>query len=290
MTSYREKLFAYVKKKYKTSPEYPWRRYLNYVVFRHEDNSKWYGLIMDIPKNKLNESKGESEGTVLSDSFSPMSHGEDSKLTLSERMSQRETSPVTHVTQEFVDILNVKMPDSFLADVLVRQKGFYRGYHIARGNWISILLDGTVDFAEICKWLDESFMATASKETKHRLRPSREWVIPSNPKYYDIRAAFANADEIDWKQGRGIKTGDIVFMYVGAPFSAILYKCRVTQTDIPFQFDKEGVHIKSLMRIKLLKRYKPDRFTLEVLARDYGIVTVRGPRGIPDSLSRALKK
>ena len=45
-----------------------------------------------------------------------------------------------------------------------------------------------------------------------------------------------------------------------------------------------------LMKIKLLKRYKPDKFTLAVLDEKYGISTVRGPRGIPDDLSRALKK
>ena len=44
------------------------------------------------------------------------------------------------------------------------------------------------------------------------------------------------------------------------------------------------------MKIKLLKRYQPDRFTFEVLKEEYGIYAVRGPRGIPNSLSAALKK
>lgn len=248
MTVFKDKLIKYIKKKYAVEPETPWRRFPDYTVFRHVDNQKWFGLIMDVPKDRLGMNGNE-----------------------------------------IVDILNVKMEDTFLADILIRQEGFFRGYHISRGNWISILLDGTVEFAEVCKWLDESFLATASKETKHRLRPPKEWVIPSNPKHYDIQAAFEAADEIDWKQGRGIKAGDIVFMYVGAPFSAILYKCRVTQTDIPYQYSGK-INIKSLMRIKLLKRYSPDRFTLAVLARDYGIVTVRGPRGIPDTLSKDLRE
>ena len=94
--------------------------------------------------------------------------------------------------------------------------------------------------------------------------------------------------EIDWKQGKGIKTGDTVFMYVAAPVSAVLYKCKVTETDIPYYFDDGNVHMKSLMKIRLLKEYEPDRFTFERLGRDYGIYAVRGPRGIPDSLSEAL--
>ena len=44
------------------------------------------------------------------------------------------------------------------------------------------------------------------------------------------------------------------------------------------------------MKIHLQKRYAPDRFTFAVLKAEYGIYAVRGPRGIPNSLSAALKK
>ena len=44
------------------------------------------------------------------------------------------------------------------------------------------------------------------------------------------------------------------------------------------------------MKIQLLKRYAPEQFTFEVLKSEYGIFAVRGPRGIPDSLSTALEK
>ena len=192
-------------------------------------------------------------------------------------------------TDEIVDIVNVKIADPFLADVLTQQEGFFRGYHISKGNWISILLNGTVEFDEIGKWLEESYMATASAKTKQALRPAKEWIIPANPKYYDVEAAFSKENEIDWKQGKGIKKGDTVFLYVAAPVSAILYKCRVTKTDIPFLFDNGEVRMTSCMKIKLLKRYKPDQFTFDILGEQYGIHAVRGPRGIPDSLSEALK-
>ena len=43
---------------------------------------------------------------------------------------------------EYVDILNLKLGDPMLVDMLVRQPGYFYGYHIARGSWISILLDG----------------------------------------------------------------------------------------------------------------------------------------------------
>lgn len=248
MTLFREKLFAYINKKYKASPEYLWMRYPGYAVFRHSDNRKWFALIMDIPKNKLGAN-----------------------------------------SNEITDILNVKISSPFLADMLVQQKGYFRGYHISKGNWVSILLDGTVEFDEICKWLDESYVATASKETLYSIRPPKEWLIPANPKYYDIQAAFSETNEIDWKQGKGIKLKDTVYIYVGAPVSAILYKCKVIKTDIPFRFDDKEIHMSKIMRIKLQKQYAPNRFTFDTLKEKYGIFAVRGPRGIPESLSEALK-
>ena len=249
METFRDDLYRYIKKKYKADPEYLWRRYPGYAAFRHSDNAKWFGLIMDVSPQKLGLS------------------GEKVK-----------------------DILNVKIADSMLTDILVRQPGFFRGYHISRGNWLSILLDGTVSFEEICRWLDESYLNTASKEEKQKLRPPKEWIVPANPKYYDIQAAFAASEEIDWKQGKGIKTGDTVYMYVAAPVSAILYKCMVTKTDIPYHFDKGRVHMTSLMKIRLQRQYPPDQFTFERLGDEYGIHAVRGPRGIPETLGKALQE
>ncbi len=58
----REQLFEYTKSKYGTTPEYLWARYPSYAVLRHQDNEKWYGIVMDVPKNKL-----ELQGTDVVD-------------------------------------------------------------------------------------------------------------------------------------------------------------------------------------------------------------------------------
>ncbi len=189
-----------------------------------------------------------------------------------------------------IDILNVKLDDMLLRDMLIQQEGFYKGYHISRGNWISIVLDRTVELDEICSLLDVSFAATASKKKKEEIRPPKEWLIPSNPKYYDIVHAFDDNDTIEWKQGSGIKKNDTVYMYVGTPVSAILYKCKVTETDIPYEYSTKGLTITKLMKIKLQKRYDPEAFTLDRLKAEFGVFTVRGPRGVPNSLCEALNK
>ena len=64
---------------------------------------------------------------------------------------------------DIVDIFNVKLSDPLLVDILIQQPGYFRGYHISRGNWVSILLDGSVPFDDICRWLEESYLTTASK-------------------------------------------------------------------------------------------------------------------------------
>ena len=49
----REKVLSYAKRIYDTEPEYLWARYPGYAVLRHDDNNKWFGVIMDIPGEKL---------------------------------------------------------------------------------------------------------------------------------------------------------------------------------------------------------------------------------------------
>ena len=188
------------------------------------------------------------------------------------------------------DILNVKLDDPFLADILIQQKGYFKGYHISTGNWISVLLDGTLALDGICGLIDDSFLLTASSRKKQAMRPPKEWIIPANPKYYDVEHAFAHQKVIDWKQGSGIKVGDMVYMYCAAPVSAVLYRCKVLETDIPCDYSDEHLTVKALMKIKLEKKYKPDVFPFAVLKEDYGIYAVRGPRGVPNSLSEALKR
>ena len=114
-----------------------------------------------------------------------------------------------------------------------------------------------------------------------------EWLIPANPKYYDIINAFNETDTIIWKQSNNIWAGDIVFIYVAAPISAILYKCEVLEVDIPYRYSDKNVSMEKVMKIKLLKRYAKDKFTFEML-NEYGIKWVRGPRGLTDELSKEL--
>ena len=245
----RQTVFDYIIKKYRVSPEYPWRKYGGNAVFRHTDNNKWFALVMDVQRNKV--------GLPGSD---------------------------------YVDVINLKVDDMFFRDLIIQEDGIMPAYHMNKMHWISVLLDGTVPEEKVFDLIDMSFMATASAKKKEKIRPPKEWIIPANPKYFDIVHAFDDKDLINWKQGAGIKKGDTVFMYVAAPVSEVLYKCKVIETDIPYEHENKYITIRALMKIKLQERYAPDRFTFGVLKEEYGIFAVRGPRGIPNSLSTALNK
>lgn len=113
------------------------------------------------------------------------------------------------------------------------------------------------------------------------------WIVPANPKYFDIIQAFEENNEIIWKQSSSIKKGDIAFMYVASPISAILYKCMVTEVNIPYDYEDKNLRINKVMKIKLLKKYDKDFMTFDKL-NNYGITAIRGQRSCPDKLYRLL--
>lgn len=47
----RQELFDWVQQQYGTEPEYPWHD--RNAVLRRKDNEKWYGVVMEVPGEKL---------------------------------------------------------------------------------------------------------------------------------------------------------------------------------------------------------------------------------------------
>ncbi len=129
MESIREDIAKYIKKKYKANPEYLWKRYPGFAVFRHDDNHKWFAVIMNVTPDKI--------GAVGCDE---------------------------------TDIIDIKIDDLMFRDILLQQKGYYSGYHMNKRNWITIVLDGTVAFEEVCRMIDASFEITASAKKKQKFR------------------------------------------------------------------------------------------------------------------------
>lgn len=57
----RQELQRYISEVYSTAPEFPWIKYPNYAVFRHQNNQKWFAAILEVPKSKLGL---QGEGTL----------------------------------------------------------------------------------------------------------------------------------------------------------------------------------------------------------------------------------
>lgn len=110
------------------------------------------------------------------------------------------------------------------------------------------------------------------------------WVIPCNPKYYDIVGAFNKLDTIEWSQSTNMAVGDTVYIYVGGDYKSIMFKCEVLQTelygnrssdDLEFYKEMSEKPDDRYMRLKLIEKYDKDKFPLNEL-RENGLTSVQG--------------
>ena len=84
-------------------------------IFRNKNNNKWYALIANIDKSKIDKN----------------STGE-------------------------IEIINLKVNENII-DNLLKKKGFYKAYHMNKKNWITIILDNSINDKEIIEYLDNSY-------------------------------------------------------------------------------------------------------------------------------------
>ncbi|MDE5630563.1 MAG: MmcQ/YjbR family DNA-binding protein, partial [Bacilli bacterium] len=172
-----------------------------------------------------------------------------------------------------VEIINVKLSESKIKDLL-NKKGFYKAYHMNKTNWITIILDDTISDEEIMGYVTESHKYTEISDT---------WLIPANPKFFDIIDYFNKYDTIDWKQPNNAKKGDTVYIYLGVPYRAIMYRCEVLEINIPANYKDENLAMNKVMNLKLIAKYNEDEYSIDKLT-NYGIKSVRGPRHMPEDL------
>ncbi|MDG3131542.1 MmcQ/YjbR family DNA-binding protein [Streptococcus suis] len=187
--------------------------------------------------------------------------------------------------QELVEIVNLKVDGREIAELL-SQSGIYPAYHMSKKTWVSVLLDGTVDDQTILTLLEKSRYLVGPKSYKTEQGPDY-WVIPANPKVYDIDTEFAENKVVYWPQKSTIQTGDIVTIYVTAPVQAIRYVCRVLGANLENREEVDIPTEKKVMQIELITQLSDD-----ILPRDrmigLGVKAVRGPRRLTDEFIQCL--
>ncbi len=282
--------------KYGDVPDFPWvnegmgDNMEEYGVFRVPSNQKWYGLIMYVRDSVL-KTAAEKEAEKKAAEEEKRRRLEERKkrealkkkgLKPPKKERKKQEEKVPSAPLRIINVMNLKI-DPSMAETLQKEKGIYPAYHMSAKTWISIPLDDTLSDERVMELIAASHdLVNARKTGARRTNGPKTWIIPANPKYYDIVGIFSETDNTIWKQGKGIQTGDICYMYVAVPYSAILYKVTVTKAYSSKDYDMD------LMDVHIDERYDKGLCTLQRM-KEYGVTTVRGPRFMPQDLAQYIE-
>ena len=70
-------------------------------------------------------------------------------------------------SDEIIDIVDVKC-DPYEKDELLAKPGFLPAYHLSRKTWITVILDGTVEYDTLFRLIDKSYdLASGRKKIRN---------------------------------------------------------------------------------------------------------------------------
>lgn len=248
--------------KFGEEPDYPFKKLPDCGVFRYPGNRKWYAVVLNVKRNLLKNGKVHQ-------------------------------SPADNHLNDAgtVDIINLKASEERIEELL-RIPGIYPAYHMNKKSWLSIVLDGKQPDSFILSLIEESRRSvseTGGVKKNRKEAAALSWIVPANPRYYDIATAFQNERDIIWKQTSGVRTGDTVFIYVTAPVSAVIYRCLVMENDIPYSYHGRHMSISKVMKIRLQETYPQDLYPLQRL-KTLGVTAVRSARTASASFTAEVEK
>ncbi|OON90078.1 MmcQ/YjbR family DNA-binding protein [Pyramidobacter sp. C12-8] len=188
-----------------------------------------------------------------------------------------------------VDVLNVKA-DAADVPALLKERGIFRCYHMNKKYWVTVALDDSLGDERVMELLEAShaFAARGTGKSSAALSDG-VWIVPANYRYYDVEKGFAENPVHTWKQTARVRPGDLVYLYIGSPVSAIYCKCRVLETDIPCDYDDGAVRMSRVMRLAMLRRYGRELLPM-VLMKKFGVRAVRSARRMPETLRREIDR
>ncbi|MDU4293700.1 MAG: MmcQ/YjbR family DNA-binding protein [Enterococcus faecalis] len=68
--TFQETISAYIQERYQITPDFPFKKHPDYLVFRHPRNAKWFALIMP-PDAQLLGATENKQLTILTVKFAP---------------------------------------------------------------------------------------------------------------------------------------------------------------------------------------------------------------------------
>lgn len=161
----------------------------------------------------------------------------------------------------------------------LKRKGVYNCELPRHSQWISMTMDGSVRENFIYGYLEESYRLAGGRASYKN--GVKEWIMPIAADF-NVESYFRQM-EISWRQRANYQMGDIIYVYVGKPYSCILYKCIVKMTNI------SGRTGSRQMILVPLEKYARDQYPLSLLKK-CGIPYVRGPRYMTEELSALINQ
>ena len=173
-------------------------------------------------------------------------------------------------------MLHVRMKNR-LTDRMLKQSGLKKSDRIKENNWIMIPLDNSFTMEELMDFTVSSYDATDI---------STAWIIPANPKYYDVITPFRTQGYEYWPRINGIDLNENVYIYITKPVGALLFKTVVE--DFSLHFLPDGTAYDS-MKLKLVHEFSREEYSMDILEA-YGVRSIRSGSHIPVALEKELRK
>lgn len=112
---------------------------------------------------------------------------------------------------------------------------------------------------------------------------TENWIVPCSMKFFDVINYFDNNELIVWRKVSAIHKDDIVYIYVGAPYSEIKFKCHVVNEMVDVETLKENAYAmpkdpyaRKSKYIQLVLDYKYENGTLPLKElREHGLGQVQ---------------
>lgn len=118
------------------------------------------------------------------------------------------------------------------------------------------------------------------------------WVFPCNIRYFNIFEHFTKGNTVVWGKKGSVHTGDVVYIYIGALYKKIRFKCHVIADEISddvvqansYAIPQNASGKLYYVELELDRTFEEGKYTYEVLKEnDLGQVQ------IPARASRRLR-
>ena len=153
--------------------DFPFSTAPEYGVFRNPENRKWYGIVMNIPKSKIEKGdRASKRGTKTSARIGEKTSArtiarESARTGVSKKSFDKGRTLRSETDDPIVEIVNVKIAPEKIIE-LKKRRGFYECYHMSKKSWITILLDGSVPDGLIVDLLKKSRALVSSRPCRRR--------------------------------------------------------------------------------------------------------------------------